>query len=82
MLLLVVSGAPAPAEPRPSGLFDRVRRLLDRAEPDPLPGLTPAWQRPRDDLAAVEVSDSQTELTLRFTDGSSLSVDAPLAHLL
>ncbi|MFI1990568.1 hypothetical protein [Actinoplanes sp. NPDC020271] len=82
VLLLLISDGPAPARPKPAGLTDRLRRMLDRAEPEPLPPLTPAWHRPRAALAAAEVSDPGSELTLRFTDDSSLTVDAPLAHRL
>ncbi|GAA2851757.1 hypothetical protein Acy02nite_35430 [Actinoplanes cyaneus] len=82
VLLLRISEAPSPALPEPSGLMDRVRRMFERAEPEPLPPLTPVWRRPRSVLAATGTGDRGSELALRFTDGSSLTVDAPLAHLL
>lgn len=71
----------AEQEAQPRGLLDRVRRasrrMFERAEPEPLPPLEPVWHCPREKVAAVEVSDPDGELILRFTDGSSMTVVAP-----
>ncbi|GAA0448697.1 hypothetical protein Aca07nite_79770 [Actinoplanes capillaceus] len=69
--------AEEPPAARPAGLHDRLRRMLGRAEPTPLPRLELVWQCPRTALAAVGVSDPEGALALGFADGSSLSVVAP-----
>ncbi|WIN00362.1 hypothetical protein ACTOB_004062 [Actinoplanes oblitus] len=77
---------PAPTAPASSGFaavtsFDRVklavRRLFSRTEAEPLAPLALAWQCQRTALDAAAASDPEGELSLRFTDGSHLSVVAP-----
>ncbi|GAA4958007.1 hypothetical protein [Actinoplanes utahensis] len=79
--LLLLGAVAVPSDARPVALSDRLRlagrRVLGRAEPDPLPPLTSRWECPRTALAAVGVSDPEGTLTLDFVDGSSLSVAAP-----
>lgn len=75
--LLLFAPVEEPPAARPPGLHDRLRRMLGRAEPTPLPRLELLWQCPRTVLAAVGVSDPEGTLALGFADGSSFSVVAP-----
>lgn len=76
-LLLIAAEQPVVAGAAPAGPADRLRRLFTRAPAPPLPALTPVWHCPRAALAEAVASDPEGRLTLRFADGSSLSVLAP-----
>ncbi|WP_436534485.1 hypothetical protein [Actinoplanes sp. HUAS TT8] len=77
LLLSVSDHTPTPVPAPPTGLADRVRRLIGRGEPEPLPLLVLSWHCPRAALSDVGLSDPEGHLSLRFADGSGVSVVAP-----